>query len=220
MCLLSLQLKTKSTVKYCLIFISLLITNFTKAQDALEFIEAYNKHIDPMNKLEQINKVDFRMFSSIKLTLGFNNINQNIESERDCSYYTNNTWNCNYGNNLIQSFSESLLIPEEDGGNALKIHLNMIATHPSKTFRFLQQTDSITVVEVCNETNTKHHYTFKSQTKDLLEIKRINNKDGIVNESVTTFLRFITIDKIILPKRVEIPRKVTTFFRGKLTTKS
>ncbi len=181
----------------CLVFIS----NNVFAQTANEFILQYNKHIDPKNRLDSITKIEFQMSSNIVFKSDFNSIQKNVQSIRNCNYFSDGRCICDYNNTLGQSFSEPLSIPEEDGGNAVKIHLNIISTHKERSFKFITQNDSIVVIEMTNSSKAIHQYTFSSNTKDLLQIKRIYPVNGKLLEAVTTILSYVLIDGIIVPQK-------------------
>jgi hypothetical protein len=152
--------------------------SYAYPQSASEFILLYNRHIDPFNKLDSIKGMEFQMSNNLDFRSESNSIVKNVKSIRNCNYYSNGKWTCDYSNNLGQNISESLPIPEEDGGNAVKIQLNVISTHKKRNFEFVTKSDSIVVIEMINSSTARHHYTFNNKTKDLLQIKRINLVDG------------------------------------------
>jgi hypothetical protein len=197
-----------SILKYLIICI--LTCSYGYAQTADEFILQYNRHIDPYNRLDSVIKTEFQMSNNIDFKSEFGSVNKNVKSLRNCNYYSNGKWVCDYNNNLGQNISESLSIPEEDGGNAVKIHLNVISTHKKRNFEFITQSDSIVVIEMTNSSAARHHYTFNKRTKDLLQIKRINRVDGKEYEAITTFISFVTIDDIIVPQRAKYQNNICT----------
>lgn len=181
----------------------ILFSNCLNAQTVYEFILQYNTHVDPYNKLDSITKIEFKQSNSIYFKDETNSVTKNVKSIRNCIYHSNGKYTCDYSNTLGQNITESFTVPIEDGGNAVKIHLNLISTHSNRTFEFITKNDSIVVIEMRNSSKVIHQYTFKTKTKDLLQIKRINLENGQKTEAITTFLNYETIDSIIVPKKVK-----------------
>lgn len=170
------------------------------AQSEVDFITSYNKHIDPTGKLNEIALVSMQVKTDINYIL--NSTTRQLKKLQNCNYYSDGRTKCSDIDNNNQNF-EFPNIPEEDGGNAVRTQLNFIKIKENDVLSFKLQSDSITVVEREITPLHKYLYTFDSKTKDLLQIKRVNQVVGKETYiSYTDFKSYQKIDGILVPKNI------------------
>jgi hypothetical protein len=173
------------------------ISSTIYAQNEVDYIASYNRHIDPTGKLDTIDLLSIQLKSDISYTLNFT-ITKQQNTIRKCNFYSDGTTKC-VGSDDFQMPK----IPEEDGGNAIKAKLNFIKIKENEILSFKLQSDSITVIERGMTPSHKYVYTFDSKTKDLLQMKRVNQvADKETYVSYTDFKSYQIIDGIIVPKKV------------------
>jgi hypothetical protein len=178
--------------------ISCIISNFVYAQSAEKYILNYNKIIDSFNKLDSIKSIKFKMRSNAIWNL--NSFTKEVQSERNCIYYSNGKTICKYQNSLGQEIDEEFAVPDDEGGNAVKVFLNIIYVSDNFKFDFLINNDSIVVIEQIKHSSfAKHQYTFDKRTSTLKHIKRITSKNESVSEAVTSYINFQIIDGLRIP---------------------
>lgn len=191
-----------SIITYIIWFLSELFyaSNILYAQSAQNFIADYNRNIDPLNKLDNIKSIKFRMIS--KASWNVNSNSKDVQSERNCKYYSNGKSICTYENSLGQVIDEEFDVPADEGGNAVKVFLNIIHVSDNFKFEFLVNNDSVVVIEEVKLSSfTKHQYTFDKKTMTLNQIKRITIRNESVNEAITNYTDFLVIKDIRVPSR-------------------
>lgn len=168
------------------------------AQDANDFIKSYNKHIDPLNKLDNIEKLELTMTST--LVYEVNSVKRKSKSVRFCSFFSNGKSYCEFSSDKGINKSESFEILKEYGGNSVKKHLNILHISEKHVYTLLTSNDSLTVIEHKKNETDKTYYTFKSQTLDLKQVKRISVVNDEFYEAITDYVSYQVIDNIVTPK--------------------
>ncbi len=174
----------------------------TYGQEEIKFIQAYNEHIDPNNKLNSLQ------FLTIKKKTIINYIQGNdvrIMQQTQTCFFTNDGFERCIENNTGSSMDmSSVPIPNEIGNkDFIKNELNFILIGlNSNQFCFITRNDSITVIEQVRDKLSRSLFTFHSQTKNLLQIKSFQGSSDEKNTRHTDFLSYTIVNDIVIPTKM------------------
>lgn len=188
-------------MKVCIYFF--VLTSFFKidsanAQNAKDFLIAYNKRVDPFGRLDSIKVLTLKMVTKIKYSTG--STFYEINNVRLCNFYADGTRSYLNPDGSKAEHLEINPIPKEFSGNAIKYQLEFIAIDEGARLSFQLVNDSITVIEKDMGSRGKHVFTFDSNTKHLLQRSTINDDGSYV--SYTNYVSYQTVNDIIVREKI------------------
>ncbi|HRJ31412.1 MAG TPA: hypothetical protein PLV21_12550 [Cyclobacteriaceae bacterium] len=175
------------------------------AQSVVDFLNSYNKHIDPFERLDTTQVLTLKMVTKIRYSASAT-INE-INRTRVCKYYANGDRNC-FNTDGSTDHLEKYPIPLEYDGNAIKYQLEFIPIDEPDLFSFLLITDSITVIEKVVGKSETHVFTFDNKTMNLLQRSTVSRDTGYV--SFTNYESYQIVCGILIRKKISFNNQFST----------
>lgn len=181
--------------------ILILISSFpgiAQSQTAEEFLRAYNRHIDPLQRLDSIDHITIKRTMKINVHLD----NRVIQSTATCYHCTNGKELC-LKEDTDSSSPLNLASTSIDAtkNNVVRYMLNWIFVEKrSESFHCKMINDSIVVIEEFVNSTNRNVFTFEKESLNLVQIRSISKIDQVEIVRDTNFLSYDIVDGILVPK--------------------
>jgi hypothetical protein len=195
-------------MKYTAILILSFVSIKALSQSSQTFLEMYNRHIDPLGRLDSILIYSVTIKSQIAgkpKSIGGRNLGHiNIDETSVCEYHASGEEKCINKENGTALDLGIIPLPENSKNSYIKYHVNIIPVSDFNSFAVKLANDSILVFEKVISLTQRHLFIFDAKTLNLLGTEnhhRTQNEENFV--SYMRYIEYQTVNGILIPKLIK-----------------